>query len=564
MSNKNVNTSVEKKIDPNRNTVHTFKNKKESKNKLKKEKKSHLGNQPQESQKESKQESQPQEKLADSIDDILKELNDTDLSELSIDKILDLKKKINPYGRTIQGSDKWLSFSVTHISHEYWKKFIITAFIGFLNRMLDEWKVPEGLPVVPVYEYLKDKSKLDTPEFVLKKEDKKLIAEYEFNRKWMEENRIPVKRFLEEMFQFNPDEHVRSAYRPNPADKSRKPINSEAASLATKHLRKTDKEFRAKEQLFNDVKDLENQNIAEEKEGGPNCCVAQNKSGPNSEENPKPKTKTVTMIIKGKDGKKKTVVREVPYSDEEHSEESKKTNGGADPTFAKNVRGTIPPHDIFGRFKYYYNSNLEEIRNAVRDLYCEKPEFEFALNPYAWHDTEDDAKNFRKKHSKEVIAEVFPARSGMWNFYDSFKEQRENIELYGEDTAVIEEMIKQLEKDERLMTDMTLKRKSKVKAVNELEAGPDAESFKKWKKENALIQKFNPTEENGMAADDCPEDAVQVDIWKINPSTMEVAKDRMFTEAEAPTFMQDMQEQIKTDVAKLKQEQYETIESLKK
>lgn len=34
--------------------------------------------------------------------------------------------------------------------------------IAFLNRMCDEWHVPDDIPVIPVYEYLDDPSKIDS------------------------------------------------------------------------------------------------------------------------------------------------------------------------------------------------------------------------------------------------------------------------------------------------------------------------------------------------------------------------------------------------------------------
>lgn len=471
-------------------------------------------------------------KLADLIDEALTELDDKDLASLPSDKIMDIKKKLNPYGRTIEGSDHYLTFSITQISHEYWKKFIITAFVGFLNRMNDEWKVPDGIPVVPVYEYLKDPSKLDTPEITIKKGDKNAMYEYELNRKWMEK-RIIVKQFLEEFLQFNPDEHVRSAYRPNPNDKDRKPVKTEAGKLANDHLKATDKEYRAK---------VETQEAVTQ-------ALASTK------------TKRVKKTVISKDGKKKEVWREVPdvETTKSTSESTPNTSESttndvkteSNNTSATNndsgsagqlVREMIPPHDTFGRFKHYYTSHYEELRDAVNDLYCEKPELELAINPYSWHDSREDADKFIKKHSNEVIAEIFPAHSGKWNFFDSFKSQRESVNFYNENTAVLEEMIKQLERDEKLAQDMLKKRVTKAKAKNDMEVGPDAESFKKWRSQNTDLQKLGAKHIGDMADDDCPDDAVQVDVWKVNPTTLQMTKEKIFTQAEAPTFVKEAQD----------------------
>lgn len=462
-------------------------------------------------------------KFADQLNELLNELEEKDLSALPDDEILKMRKKLNPYGRTIEGSDKFLNFSLTQIHHEYHKKLIITAMVGYLNRMNDEWKVPEGVPVVPVYEYLEDKSKCDTPELTIKKGDKSSIYDYEFNRKWMEK-RIIVKEFLEEMFQFNPDEHVRSGYRPNRGDKERKPINTPAGNLAVEHLLKTDKEFRAKEELFKDVENIMNETK---------------------------KTKTVTKTVVGKDGKKKTITKEVPI-DQDVDDKNEKAAVAAktrvtkkldekkdakDPTVKNTVREMIPPHDIFGRFKIYLQSNYEELRDAVKDLYCEKPELELAINPYAWHDTEEEAEAFKKKHSKEVIAEIFTAHSGKWNFFDSFKEQRESVNFYNDNTIILEEMVKQLEKDEKLGQDLMKKRVEKIKKKNVVESGPDAESFKKWRQQNNELSKMGASHIGDMVDENCPDDAIEVPIWRIGKGGTEISRDKFYSLAEAPTFM---------------------------
>jgi len=443
--------------------------------------------------------------LASQLENLLEQLDDKELAELDQDEILEMRKKINPYGRTIEGSNKYLNFSITQISHEYWKKFIISAFVGFLNRMNDEWQVPDGVPVVPVYEYIKDKTKIDPPKIVIEKNNKEAIAQFEFNKKWMKK-RVIVKEFLEEMFQFNPEEHVRSAYRPCRQDKTRKIIDTPAGKLAVQHLKKTDANFRSNEELYEDIEKL------------------------NPQKPTKKKKKKVRRVIKGKDGKKKVIIVDVDTS--KKIDPKKK-----DPTCDDTVREFLPPHDMFGRFNMYYKSNLETLRDFVRDAYCEKPDLELAINPYAIHDTEEEAETFKKKHRNEVIAEIFTAHTGKWCFFDSFKEQREHTNFYNDNTIVLEEIIKQLESDEKLGQDLMKKRVTKAKAKNVIIAGEDADSFKKWREQNSTIKDLGAEHIGDVVNDDCPDDAIQVDVWKIAKGGIELTKEHFYSQAEAPTFM---------------------------
>ncbi len=455
---------------------------------------------------------------AEQLDLYLRALNDKDLSKLDKERILKMRKDINPYGRTIAGSDKWMNFSITQISHEYWKKFLTTALIGFLHRMNDEWKVPNGVPVVSVYEYLDDKTKLDTPEAIIKKDNKSMIYDYEINREWMKKRMI-VKEFLEEMFQFNPDEHVRSAYRPNYKDQSRDPLDTMAARIAVKHLEKKDKEFKESKATHDTITGV--------------------------------KKKKVKKTVIGKDGKKKVIIREVeveekplpptePINREKLDDEHPKDSNAYD-----TVTNQIPPHDVFHRFKMYYTENYEELREAVYALYCERPDLELAINPYAWHDTKDEAEAFKKQHADEVIAEIFTVQSGKWNFFDSFKEQRESVNFYNKNTIILEEIVKQIERDERLGQDLMAKRVEKEKKKNIIESGPDAENFKKWRDENTDLQKLGAKHIGDMADDDIPDNAVQVDVWRLAKGGQEMAKDKFYSQAEAPSFVKEAQDKAK-------------------
>ena len=448
------------------------------------------------------------------LEQLLAETSAQELASANLDEIMELRKKLNPYGRTIAGSDNYLNFSITLIQEEYLKKLQVTAFVGFLFRMCDEWKVPAGVPVVPVRDHIEDPTKVEMPEKMRNGSDPKAVADYEFNKEWMHKRMI-VHEFLEEFLQFNPDEHVRSAYRPNREDKKRAPVTTNAGVAAVEHLKNTDKEFAIKESAF---------------EAG-----LDSKGRDNGQEFTYKKVR-----VRGKDGKVLYKDIKVPIGDlsAQNVDSSQKTDGGKDVGVSRTVREFIPPHDTFGRYTRYLKENYEELRKAVEDLYCEKPDYELAINPYSWHSTLDDAEAFKKKHAKEVIASVFTVHSGKWNFFDSFKKQRENVNFYTEDTIVLEEMIKQLERDEKLGRDLMKKRKTIAKKKNVIEDGPHAESFESWKKNNPHLQKLS------MVGDKCDdeisgEDAIQVDVWHLAKGGVELTKSKFYTQAEAPLFAEE-------------------------
>lgn len=417
------------------------------------------------------------ETVADELRKLLDELDDESLAKITDDEILEMRKKLNPYGRTIEGSNKVLTYSYTDLRYNYLKKIITTSIIGFLNRMCDEWKVPDGIPVIPVYDYVKNPEKLDEFEKTLSKPDV-MRDDIDLNKKYMEK-RVIVKEFLEDMFQYNPDYHVRSAYKPNMNDPERNLIDTPAGHLAIHELKKKNPEFAEKWLLYNRELELKNKNTESKLE--------------------------------------KEVVSEV----------------------RKYCTEMIPAADLFHRIGHYYDSNYEELKEIVNDLYCDKPDLEAALNPYAWHDTEEQADEFINKHKDEVITTIFKAHSGKWNIFAPYKKIRESMRFFNKKTQVLEEIAKQIESDSRLGADLMKKRVMVKKKKNIEKYGPDDPAFLKWKKNNNTLKNMGAESinENDYVDEECPDDAIQVPVFRIGEGGQKFEKTHFFTEAEPPTHV---------------------------
>jgi hypothetical protein len=417
------------------------------------------------------------EKVSCQLSKLLDELDEESLSKMSDDDVMELRKQLNPYGRTIEGSDKVLTFSYTDLQLEYVNKMITTGMIGFLNRMCDEWRVPDGIPVVQVYDYVKDPSKLDEFEETLQKPE--LMRQELDENKEMMKKRVIVKEFLEDMFQYNPDMHVRSAYKPNPADDERKILETPAAQLAIYKLKNSSSEFR-EAMLKHD-----REKLLKKKAGKPQKSV----------EFPKEQLTTLT-----------TYVSEM-----------------------------IPPADIFHRFRYYYESNYEELRHIINDLYCDKSCFETAVNPYAWHDNEDEADKFINKHKDEVISTIFKAHSGKWNIIAPYKKVRESTRFFNKKTVVLEEIAKQIESDAKIGGELMKKRIQIKKKQNIEKDGPDDSAFLKWKEQNNSLQDMGAsTLEDGDLDDECPDNAIEVPVFRISGGGTKIEKTKFYSEAMAP------------------------------
>jgi hypothetical protein len=441
---------------------------------------------------------------AKQLNDLLDELDEDTLAKMSDEEVMEMRKQLNPYGRTIEGSDQVLTYSYTDLRGEYQKKLMLTTMVGFLNRMLDEWNVPDGVPVIPVYDYVKDPASLDTFEKGLNTPATgQLKEDINANAVWMAK-RVIVKEFLEDMFQYNPDFHVRSAYKPAPLDDERKIIDTPAGMLAINELKRKDPEFRESLLKFERLKLAESKAVDAKADARAGTKDVQKKA-----------TDALTDASEAKVAPETAVVSAVrAYTTE-----------------------MIPPADIFHRYQYYYDSNYEEMRGIVQDLYCDKPDLETAINPYCMHASEDAADAFIDKHKDEVITTIFKAHTGKWNIFAPFKKVRESMRYFNKKTIVLEEIAKQIERDAKLGKDLMEKRVKVKKVKNITRDGPDDPAFAKWKANNSTLSDMGATDVNNVnskASDECPDDAIQVDVFRLSKGGQTMEKTKFFTQAEAP------------------------------
>lgn len=476
------------------------------------------------------------QKAAERLESILGELTEEYINEMSYDELIEYRKKLNVYGRTIQGSDKFLTFSFTNLQEEYMKKLLTTSMIGFLNRMCDEWHVPDGIPIIPVYDYIKDPASIYQFSKDWKLTDKTRM-ELKENAEWMKK-RVIVKEFLEEMFQFNPDAHVRSSFKPHPKDLDRYIPDTPAANLAIENLKKTDIKFREQMLEFDRA-----QALIRMKEVELTSSVRSSTDVGTDKKNDSVACKVASAL----DAAKKLVAKRLLLPEQHYSIMNFSKWSDTDKNLLRTACEMIPPADIYHRFKNYYESNYDKLREAVLHLYCDKPEFDIAINPYDWHDSEEDAVEFQKKHRHEVISDIIKAHSGKWNFFAPFAKVRDTMKYFNENTIVLEAIASQIESDAKLGQELMKNRIKSKKKKNIMEDGPDAEIFKKWKNKNADLKNMGAQtiNEDSFVDDECPDDGIQVDVWKVSKGGLKVKKDKFYTKAQTPDIYYDEEKKEK-------------------
>jgi len=454
----------------------------------------------------------------DEIQQLLMQLDMTklkDLDKAQIDKlrdnIIDVRNTANPYSSTVREKDKnLLLLMFTPMAKDYMIKLLTTSMIAYLFRANDERDVPDGVPVVSVYDYIRDQSLLDDPRPV---DDKipvsvDMLEDYALARRLMA-GKMEVARFLESLFQYNPDVHVRSSYSPNGKDPERTPVVTASSKLAV-YMRK--KELEKEKTKMTRLKQ-EQINVAEEKKQ----LIA---AAPESME--KTEVKEVICKLRSKDGSGfKLVKRRVrctkkdydeymaakekrwvsakeekavtKYQDDMVSSDAERVvalHRCKDVTLQDTVRNILPPADFFHRFGYYMESNYEELLAATQDIYADKPDMDYAINPIRFVKDENDARKYRRKVEGEINWPILSVEQGNWSLLGPYKKNRDRLDFYGSNMQLFEEMFKQKETDRDIGAKLMKNKKRRKRRENRKKEGPIPAGVEKAGKILGTLDKY--------------------------------------------------------------------------
>lgn len=538
-------------------------------------------------------------KIKDELNKLFEELDEESIQEIDNTCFNEAYQKLYKYGQIIEGADKYLTFSFTNLTGAYQTKLLLTSMIGYQFRANDEWEVPDDVQVFPVYDYYKAKQEgrdlIDEHYKKFKEISPKLQKSIDATKEKMKE-RVIVRKFLEYLYQFDPDRHVRSAYRPQPRDKNRVILETPAAKLAIAHLRFKDLEFREtmidhernmnlmnmavktpteptdlpyNVDFFNDLVDptvnisrkVSSDFVKTDKELYTTAQKLKQKYTDIDRVNVEYINSSINIIddafakINQRFHLDPSVLCEIREEIKTSydgrlrvlQQENKKARcmlddiignlhrdyGLLDDKVTVNTFNMIPPADIFHRINYYKDANYDKLIEAVKHLYCDHPELDMAILPHNWHNTEDEARDYIKRHRNQAIAEMVTARSGMWNFFAPYEKVRDTTVYLNDNTIVLEEILSQHKNDNQITEKLLEKTIKTKKRKNIREEGVEAEGFKEWRKQNSTLRNMGAIEIDPFE-DDCPPDAIEIPVYRVNPKEGSIEQTKIYTKAEAP------------------------------
>jgi hypothetical protein len=108
---------------------------------------------------------------------------------------------------------------------------------------------------------------------------------------------------------------------------------------------------------------------------------------------------------------------------------------------------------------------------------------------------------------------------------------------------VLEEILAQNKRDQKLGADLMEKTIKVKKRRNMRDEGNEAESFKEWRKHNSTLRSMGAVEID-PEEDDCPPDALEIGVYRLDAKEGQLTHKKIYTKAEAPTFMEEQKELV--------------------
>jgi len=266
------------------------------------------------------------------------------------------------------------------------------------------------------------------------------------------------------------------------------------------------------------------------------------------------------------------------YNPEDHVRPLKMENAKSVADLSKAKREELkipmPPADTLLRFNRYLDNHFEQLRDITTTVYQVNPIIEDAIQIMGTFDTEEAAKEFREKYQDDFTSQIRILQHGAWGMTGPWEQNRDKTEFLNEHTQFLKEVIDRMDQDEKLGADMMRKRIKKLKKRDIQKTGPDPKSLGQYatatgkkldklgaerveltEEEHAAIEKANnkvpvlttKSNETDQSAkellkhgdiisqnfeedDECPDDAVEVNVVEISKGGKNVQSSKFYTE----------------------------------
>lgn len=434
--------------------------------------------------------------------------NPEKMRELDDDDVIEVSARINPIGTFIPANPSHAVISLINMKEKYMRELTTTAMIGFIYRRLEEYEPDFVTRMEESYAAQINKIVADSApgaDDMQKRRDQLREECTRRSTEYKNANRTAIRAFLDSMFRFNPDKHVRKIGSDDLPEDARDIIEGRTQLEAAEHpetkigaaFADVAATLRAEVSRYNapDVREsaadiaqttyehaeivYRNSRVAEA-----NCAQAYGLI-----------SKQMTRVDDRQEIMQLEDTRQLLETCRTRFASVATTMGpyaaARSVLDATHPLAVIPPADVFHQFGRYFDSHYETLRLMTDAIYNTTSDIENILIYYDAFDTEEKAREFMRVHEADFRAEPMVVENGGVTLLGPFRENRARVDFYTRNTEVLRLMMEQLTRDQQLGKDMTKKRVVAAKRRNVRETGPDdAAGLESYLSSRQIISQF--------------------------------------------------------------------------
>ena len=216
----------------------------------------------------------------------------------------------------------------------------------------------------------------------------------------------------------------------------------------------------------------------------------------------------------------------------------------------------VQSFEVFNNWRIYEEHNYNNIRELVDAIYCEKPDLEYLINIHDTFPSAASARKYIESQSNMIKSTVYAVENKQWTFIGQFKENRERLEFYNSNNHILKAIQTRVEEESKIGTELIKQRIKKGQNMSLAKDGPiDLKGLGTYKDTNAdlaEIENGTITQEDsdrqqlandlvrdgklkqedllsGIDADGKPLNAIEVEIFKLGGKNSK--KTRMYTKS---------------------------------
>ncbi len=425
------------------------------------------------------------------IDELLKNVLEDPSTEISEETLKQLYQRTNPY-KQFKNDSRVAFCSFTNLREQYIRRLIMTSFIGYVFKALQEWMPSYSKPTHTTKTLL---SELITLVDTLKQETNDVPSESVVNTilsiadscktqtQKSKEAKTAIDSFLREHFVFDPNLHAQSAYTCADTNASTSADTNASTSADTNASTNADTNVgtcastcasTCADTCASTCTNTEYADLADP-ERIPLHIMQKTLNVPNELQ---ADIDAITQTPQGYRAAAHILQNIELHQSIKHMLE----NPRAFKPILFNTKITrylsqhIPPQDTFYKWNYYIEDNYEELRAATESIYPEKPDLEFAFIIYDVVDSSNQQKvdEFYYKYKDQIFSEVSSIQLGNWTLLGSFKANRERYNYFNQNNEIIKRILDRHEEDLKIGKEILRNTIYHKKAKNIQETGPDA------------------------------------------------------------------------------------------